>query len=94
MVSHRDPDVDRAPDRGNGALIAAGDQDAQQWLDSGLTLLTDLPEGLEGGIRMQQAALAFDQALRCGLPRETLASALRGWMGARLGQMREVINQI
>lgn len=68
--------------------------EAQQWLCSGLNLLEAIPDGLEGGIRMQQATLALQQAMRCGLAPADVAQALRQAILARLIQARQALKSI
>lgn len=62
--------------------------DAQGWIDAGLRMLEDCPPGLEGVICMQQAALAFQQSMRCGQSSNDLKKALRNDLRARVTRMR------
>lgn len=66
-----------------------GSGEAQDWLASGLDLLEAVPDGLEGGIRMQQAALALQHAVLCGLPPECVMQSLRHTVIRKLAQARE-----
>lgn len=66
--------------------------EAHVWLHSGLSLLDAVPDGLEGGIRMQQAALALQHAMRCGLSPELVAQSLRQAVVTKLAQTREELN--
>ncbi len=72
----------------------SGEDDPHAWLNAGLLLLQGGSEGLEGVIRLQQASLSFDQALRCGLPRELLTRSLRNRMAQQLEGLRTTMNQI
>ena len=72
----------------------ANEDDSHTWLQAGLDLLEGGSEGLEGVIRLQQASLSFDQALRCGLPRELLTRSLRNRIAQQLEGLRTTMNQI
>lgn len=68
--------------------------EAQDWLASGLDLLEAVPDGLEGGIRMQQAALALQQAMRCGSSPELMATRLRHAVIRKLSRARDLLKRV
>lgn len=61
--------------------------DPQEWLAYGLALLDGVPTGIEGSVRQQQAALALQQAQRCGLAPAAVNAALVGWMRQRISDL-------
>ena len=75
-------------------MNSSGEDDPHAWLQAGLQLLQGGSEGLEGVIRLQQASLSFDQALRCGLPQELLIRSLKERMANQLEDLRTTMNQI
>lgn len=68
--------------------VPVQEEDREHWIRTGLGLLEEVPAGLEGVIRQQQAALAFQQAMRCGLTADGLNQALRQALVERLAQCR------
>ncbi|WP_411871456.1 hypothetical protein [Vulcanococcus limneticus] len=60
--------------------------DPQDWVAYGLTLMCDVPPGIEGAVRQQQAALALIQAQRCGWSTEEIERSLAGQLAAQLAE--------
>jgi hypothetical protein len=68
--------------------------DPQDWVAYGLTLIRDVPPGIEGAVRQQQAALALIQAQRCGCSTDEIERSLAAQLVAQLADAAAVLGLV